>query len=343
MKRSLLRNLALLQHIPREPARIDTATLKRHLENGGYAVPSDRTLQRDLIELAAELPLVCDDRSRPYGWSWKREANALSAPMLPPHAALALKLVEMHLHQLLPVDTREHLETVFRQADQALASIADQHLNAWKDRVRIIPSGITRLPPVLQEGVEAAVYEALLTRKAVKLQYTPSESTSTFEYLAHPLALVGKESIRYLVCLLEGKKGVRYLPLHRARSATLTIQAAREPPGFDIDKYIRAGEFEYPTGGRIKLRMRVSSWVARLLAECRLGENQKINESDPEWPLVTVTVQDTHILHGWLLGFGTDMEVLEPASLRGFLKKEVRALASTYSRRPARKTRASTA
>ncbi len=61
--------MLILREIPEAPGRVDTLTLAAFLEQRGFQV-SRRTLQRDLESMSRVLPLVCDDRKKPYGWSW---------------------------------------------------------------------------------------------------------------------------------------------------------------------------------------------------------------------------------------------------------------------------------
>lgn len=74
MRESFVRCLLILREIPDAPGRIDTITLAAFLEQRGIRV-TRRTLQRDLESMSRVLPLVCDDRTKPYGWSWCAEAD----------------------------------------------------------------------------------------------------------------------------------------------------------------------------------------------------------------------------------------------------------------------------
>ena len=68
MSESSLRQIQLLQLIPRHPSKISTSQIQDQLKDLGYAV-SLRMIQRDLESLESIMPIVCDDRERPYGWS----------------------------------------------------------------------------------------------------------------------------------------------------------------------------------------------------------------------------------------------------------------------------------
>lgn len=104
MTDTLLRHLAMLRLIPRSPRKVDAGTLQRQLAGTGFTV-TQRTIRRDLDKLSANLPLVCDDRNKPHGWSWMENADALTLPALDPQAALSFKLMELYLTPLLPSAT----------------------------------------------------------------------------------------------------------------------------------------------------------------------------------------------------------------------------------------------
>ena len=73
MPESSLRQLQLLQILPRHPSKISTLEIQGQLNDLGYSV-SLRMIQRDLESLESVMPIVCDDRERPFGWSWHQSA-----------------------------------------------------------------------------------------------------------------------------------------------------------------------------------------------------------------------------------------------------------------------------
>jgi hypothetical protein len=60
--------------LPRPPRRIDTGSIETRLRERGIDVHR-RTIQRDLVELAAVFPIVVDERMKPYGWRWSDDAG----------------------------------------------------------------------------------------------------------------------------------------------------------------------------------------------------------------------------------------------------------------------------
>ena len=70
---TLLRQWQMLRYIPRYPAKITATQLKAKLDSEDFNV-TKRTVERDLMDLSRAFPLTLDDRSKPYGWSWQKDA-----------------------------------------------------------------------------------------------------------------------------------------------------------------------------------------------------------------------------------------------------------------------------
>ena len=82
---AIVRQWHLLTLLPRGPGRIDTTTLEKRLRARGVVV-HQRTIQRDLVELARVFPLVSDERAKPYAWGWADDAE-LVCPNARPRGA----------------------------------------------------------------------------------------------------------------------------------------------------------------------------------------------------------------------------------------------------------------
>ena len=99
-----LRFIEMLRMIPREPRKMSTTELREKLSDEGYDT-TPRTIQRDLLTLSESFPLVCDDRSHPYGWSRAKHANTQSLPGMDTATALTFTLTEQYLSEMQPKGT----------------------------------------------------------------------------------------------------------------------------------------------------------------------------------------------------------------------------------------------
>ena len=138
MSDTLLRQWELLRTIPRAPRKIDVASLMAKLETAGYKT-TKRSIQRDLNLLSGVFPLICDDRSQTYGWSWSGDAPTFDLPAMDGPTALTVRLIEQFIPTLLPPTIRDLLAPQFARARAVLDGNPDNTLGKWTDCVRVVP------------------------------------------------------------------------------------------------------------------------------------------------------------------------------------------------------------
>ena len=328
---SLLRQWNMLRLVPRAPAKISVRELCERLRDADFPVTS-RTVQRDLNELACVFPLVADDRDKPYGWSWQRDAAGFDLPGLSLPEALTLALVEQHLRNHLPPTTIDALQPHFRSAAQALSAAGGPAMSrAWLDKVRSVPPQQPLQAPAMNEECQRTVYLALMKDLQLKLHYKKRDASEATVYEAvHPLAVVQRGGVIYLACMFAGYDDVRTIALHRVERAEVLYEQARGKDGFDLDAYIASGQFGVLAGGPVTLRAVFSRAAGEHLYETPLSADQVLAASDGAIQL-TATVPHTRALVFWLLGFGDGVTVLEPAGLREEIKAIAGRMAAAYA------------
>ena len=219
MTDTLLRQWAMLRFIPRHPRKVDTATLQDKLAKAGHDI-NLRTIQRDLNKLSDVLPLV-GDTAKPQGWSWAANAQVMDLPALDPQTALTFKLVESHMRQLLPASTLDYLQPWFHTA----SGVLDQNGNGlahWPDKIRVLPRGLPQKAPDIAPEVAEAVYQAVLLERQLQITYPgKGEEPETRTHTVHPLALVVRDRVVYLICVFDGYTDPRQLAMHRILSAEM--------------------------------------------------------------------------------------------------------------------------
>ncbi len=316
MSDTLLRQWELLRSIPRAPRKIDVATLMNKLEAAGYKT-TKRSIQRDLSLLSGVFPLIRDDRAQTYGWSWIANAPTFDLPAMDGPTALTVRLIEQFIPTLLPPTIRELLAPQFARARAVLGANPENPLRQWADCVRVVPREMPLLPPKFNDDAVRVVYEALLAGRQFTAEYRSraNDVDEVKTYEVNPLGLVARGNLLYLVCTLWDYQDIRQLALHRVLTARLIDKTVAKPEGFDLDRYIESGEFQYPVGPMIQLKAKFLRVAAAHLVETPLSEDQIIENLDAEYVLVTATVRDTVQLNWWLLAFGSSVQVREPVSL----------------------------
>ena len=328
---TVLRQLTLLQKLPRWPQMTSAPILLEAINDEGFSVKI-RTIQRDLEYLSGIFPIVCDD-FKPRGWCWSKDARILDLPKMDPQTALTLQLVASYSSQLLPPSTLEHLRPHMNLAQHVLGSLSGSALSQWPEKVRVIHTGPLLIPPDIDSGVLEVVYTALLEDKKLKGEYRSRGRAKFKAYELNPLGVVFKDGLGYLVCTNDGQSDIRQHALHRFRSATLIDQPVEKPEEFVLGEYIDSGAFHYlASGDTVKLRLQIHDiQVDRILSETPLSADQKMFTNENDERILEATVKLSEELRWWVLSYGDLLEVLEPVSLRDQLKEITAGVAAMYS------------
>jgi predicted DNA-binding transcriptional regulator YafY len=330
MPESSLRQIQLLQLLPRYPSKISTNQLQLQMKDLGYVI-SMRMVQRDLESLEAVMPIICDDRERPFGWSWHQSAFGLQ-PSMDPIEALTFSLAEQYLEPLMPSKSFKRIKVFFDRANSVLKKVKKNEISRWRERVRVEHQWQRLESPSIDEKVEAEIYDALLKSRQLKVSYKNRDAPRAKERTINPLGLVLRGQIHYLICsFLEDADNPRFLPLHRFSKAEWNGNVSYEPKGFSVDKYIKENNLGYLySNRRLVLEAKFERQAGFHLTESPLSKDQKIKIMKDGKVYIKASVSDTAQLRWWLLGFGGQVEVISPKSLREELFKSAKDMIKVY-------------
>lgn len=325
---AVARQWEILKRLPYRGPGVTAHALADHLSWHGFVV-TKRTVERDLQELSRLFPLNCNDKGAPYGWHWM-EGEGLNLPGVSVADALSLHLVEDLLRPLLPAAMLAALEPRFRQASAKLDALATEHRSArWADKVRHVTPGLPLRAPAIAPSELESIQTALLENRQLELHYRPPGGEDTRSLRLHPLGLIQRGPVSYLVATAFGYADVRRYAVHRIRAATLLEDAALRAADFDLDDYIASGALQFGEGGTLRLKARLSKELAAILEETPLASDQVLVRNGGEL-LLTATVSDSWQLQWWILSQGDALEVLAPAELREKIGRQLREAAAYY-------------
>lgn len=326
-RETVLRLFAMLHVIPRYPKMMTAAEIADTLRMDGHKVHL-RSVQRDLLKLSHDFAYTFESEGRTQRWFWPAHAQIVDLPAMNLPLATAFLLSKEYLRPLLPPAALKLITPYFSKAEEVLKS-SPGAFAAWRDRICVVQRGPKLQDPKVEESVQAAVYEAVLTSRQLVVEYRRRGDKQYKEHVLNPLGLVVYEGVSYLVATAWNYPTPITYTLHRMRSAKATADDARRPPGFDLAAHARK-EFRFPLSGEtLRLVARFDPAVAQHLEERPLAADQKITAVDG-WSELSATVADTEDLRWWLLGFGEFAEVLKPAKLRDDMRSRLNAAQERY-------------
>ena len=177
------------------------------------------------------------------------------------------------------------------------------------------------------------IQEAVWQGRRLSLAYgTGCDGAPPGERLVDPLGLVAKGSVWYLVARAGGE--VRSYRVSRVASARLCEEACERPEGFDLAAFwggsVARFKSEMPS---FRATLRAHKSIMHLLPYAgRFSRLEEASEPDGAgWATVRMRFQFEEDACGLALGFGTRVEVVEPARLREKIRKMAEEVVAFYA------------
>jgi predicted DNA-binding transcriptional regulator YafY len=204
------------------------------------------------------------------------------------------------------------------------------YLARWSERIAVVPPGLATLPPSVKADVLEAVQGALLHGDAIDVTYQRRSAPKPKAQTLYPLGLVVSEPFTYLVAASEFGDEPWLFALHRMKSAVLSRKPARtRDAAFSLDGFIEKGGMQFGYGRTARFVAVVSDSLRDHLQESPLSNDQTILPQRGKNKL-TATLPISWRLKWWVLSKTGDIEVLQPAALRGEVGLLLREGAKVY-------------
>ena len=287
-----------------------------------------REMCEDSTEGPALVAMITVGRERAYYLRPTQVANWFMTE----EAALDLQLTQQVLGRTFGTRGRSNSNKLADIAERIAA--ASPETRRIRERLRIVPDGVGRLPARIDPLVLQAAIDAISKDRKLRFTYGGAAGKSSAQ-LVSPLALVAKDGTIYLVAI----KGLSDLPRHfalqRASQAEVHFQPAQPRPEFDLDDYIREShQFSHVLDGQeppVSLKLRVAPEALFHFAERPLASSQKLVKEPDGWYLVTAEIPDTVLLVPFLVSMGPWIEVIGPEGVRAKVARWLRDSSTHYA------------
>jgi len=328
-RNAITRQWELLKLLPNKGTGKSALQLKEGLCALGFQV-TKRQVERDLVELETVFSLDCNSSSIPYGWKWNSNIGN-DLPSMTIAESLSLSIVEEFIKPLIPQAMLTGLESRFRHASNKLCAL-DPNFNpagGWLNKVRTVMPALPLLSPTVDSEVLEVVQDCLMNDEKIISTYTGFRDKRV-ELLLHPLGLIVRGPITYLVATANQYTDKRLYALHRFTLAKRSYERSTRPKNFNISDYVNDGFLEFGAPQPIKLVAKISDDVMKILSESPLSPDQRCILKDGSHKL-EATVLHTWQLEWWILSMGENIEVLKPSALRKTLSERIKKAALLYA------------
>ena len=292
-------------------------------ENLGCAV---RTIWRDLRVLHdAGFPIYDDAGADGRRSIWRLQEDFQKR--LPLQLTLS-ELVALIMSRELLVPAGAALGPSVQSAFERIGSVLSKRslalIEQMRDTIGVRASGAKLQAPAAEHL--AAIQRALVDRQRLRLRYYSMSRDEITDRRVDPYHLTLHAGGFYLVAYCHLREAVRIFAVERVRDLEVLRGHFSRPEKFDVDQYLE-GVWGIIRGDVVTVRVVFARGLARYIREHLWHPTQSFRELDGGRLEMSLRVADTLEVRRWILGFGSEAEVLAPASLREALRLEGEALA----------------
>jgi proteasome accessory factor B len=274
---------------------------------------SRRTIFRDLDALrTAGVPLVYDESQQRYhipGTYYLPPTN------FTPEEAMALVVLCHDLAGQLPAPFFKPVRNAAMKLENALPMRLREQVrtNASAVQIQMVPTN----PLYGHESTCDVLLSAINARRSVRIVYRSLAEEKVLCTRLNPYRLLFSRRSWYAIGRSSLHRGTRTFNLGRIDRIELLEDRYEIPHGFSVERYLRKAWHLIPEPGPDReVVVRFSKKVAQNVAEVAWHKTQRL-EFHPDGTLdYHVTVSGLGEVSWWILGYGDQAEVREPAELR---------------------------
>jgi predicted DNA-binding transcriptional regulator YafY len=290
---------------------------------------SARTIRRDLQALQEAGFAVYDEGEIHETKRWKLESRPFHAVQegLSVTDVAALYLSRALVEALSGWPLSEELRTAFAKLEQALNPRMREFLSALPQVVSAKSAPRASASPGALVDAARRLFDAVRDRRVVRMRYFSAASNRSKSYVLHPYRLALAQGGVYLVAWVPQYDAFRTFAVERVERLSVgeeTFRRTRELPQdlFGSSMGVFWGE---PEPVELEFDPRVSLWVRGRTWH----PSQQIEDVDGRLRM-RLHVSVDWALRSWLLGFGSAVRVIRPATLADALLDEFKRGAALY-------------
>jgi predicted DNA-binding transcriptional regulator YafY len=283
-----------------------------------------RTVQRDIAVIeAAGFPVTSEMRNGTVFWHFAEGFHAEHPVALTLTEQMAIYFSKGLLKPLQGTPLYESLESAIQKIGSQLPAQSFKFLRGLDKGIAVSTFGwkdYSRSKPVIE-----ALTRAVFNRFTVRLLHRSAQHEEAIEREVDPYKLWYTNNALYLVAQDHWKEDLRVFAVDRIQSVAVTNRRFEFPEDFDFERLTEAA-FQLIWGEAQEVKIHFSARQAAYIRERTWHPSQRI-EAEPEGSIVLILkVADLDEVKRWLIGFGSEAEVLQPAGLREEIVAECRAI-----------------
>jgi predicted DNA-binding transcriptional regulator YafY len=286
-----------------------------------------RTVYRDLNALEyAGFPVISEKRDGRVFYRFLESFRLGDVPFTPDEI-LALAFSADLLRALEGTVFHDSIRSALGKIRACLSPELGEYLARLAESFRVLPGPHKNYAQV-RETIQA-LNDAVVGRRGVRMRYATGSTGEISNRELDPYRVWYRSGGLYVVGLDHKSSEVRTFAVDRIRRLEPTARRFSVPASFDFDAYI-GGAFGVIAEPAVHVRIRFDRRWATYVTEHTWHASQQLAPASDGGVELAMQVGGTAELRSWILSFGAGAEVLEPASLRAEVVKELAGAAERY-------------
>jgi predicted DNA-binding transcriptional regulator YafY len=273
---------------------------------------STKTLQRDIDFMRDQLSLPIEYDAVRHGFYYAETVGQFPMVTVSQGELVALLVAQKAVEQYKGTSFEKPLHAAFEKLVSSMSDQASVSLHELSAAVSFRSQGV----PHAQIQVFEILTDAVMHHHVVEFDYLALKAQKPERRRVEPYHLACIDNQWYLIAHDLKRDGRRTFALPRIEKVKNTRLSFEKSPDFSVAEML-SGSFSAFEAGRTELlRLRFQPAVARLVTERQWHKSQKFDPQLDGGVVLTMQVGMAPDLEAWILGWGGQVEILEPMALR---------------------------
>lgn len=315
LEEQFYRLIKTLQLIEREPWKWDVAGLELEFNVGRATVERDIRVLRQWGTI-----------ERKNGYFGVKDLKFLPTNFSPSEA-LSLVLAGTVVAQRIGMPPTDALQQALAKIDSVLPEQVDAMIKRMQKRLSV---GVNLIRECNSEILDA-ISKAVSGHNPIEMTYHVLARAEDTIRQVDPYGLTFRFGTWYIIGFCHLRQDVRTFAVDRIRRMRLLNEHFKYPKDFDLEQYLERGWQLQADAEPERIVLRFDNKIAPWIAACKFHPNQKMTPEADGSILFEVTVAGVDEIKHWVLGFGDQVEVIAPESLRTSIATTVENLSRIYT------------
>lgn len=319
------RQLYILQLLAKSHTGFTSEEIRSKLMRMGIEV-SKKTVDRDIDNLSVGFGIYEETRNgKTYYIADKININDIAFNF---SELLSLYFIRELLRAYKGIDVGRTANELVDKIISSVPNINKEYLHGLEDMVKV------GLPDVIEEkeldpDVLEKIEDGIMNHKSIDIKYYSFNKNEVTERRVDPYLVDIDEGCYHLIGYCHLRNSIRDFRISRIKGIKLTDELFIKPEGF-YEKY-KQSKFDKLSGSRrTTIKVIFKGYAARYVKEYEKRKADKIVQN-PDGTITFIREAAlTEDLSRWVLGYGDEAEVLEPAELKEMIKETVENMYRIY-------------